>query len=163
MVCQGRWLSGDGVVRDVGRHTREPDICRSGTTPWTWQLSIYFRSDHGNDRFLQHDKSSLRQGPIVALGKGDPFYAKHKMLGTRNNQRHVVEPPFHALFDFDMEQHRCRFLTTKLPGTDRLRLGSRRILPPRISGRGIERTLTRLFHMLCMPQVILSRREAGRA
>jgi hypothetical protein len=85
------------------------------------------------------------------------------MPGTRNSQRHAVEPPFHALFDFYMEQHRCRFLTTKLPVEDHFRRGLKRTLPPRTSGQGIERTQTQLSHMLCMLQVILSRKEADRA
>lgn len=85
------------------------------------------------------------------------------MLGTRNIQMRVAEPPFHELFDFDMEQHRYRFLAKKLQGVGRLHLGSRKILLPRTSGQGIAQTLTQLFHMLCMPQAILSRREADRA
>ena len=85
------------------------------------------------------------------------------MPGTRNSQRHAVELPFHELSDFYMEQRRCRFLTTKPPGSDYLRLGSRRTLPPRTSGRGIERTQTQPSHMPCMLQVILSRKEADKA
>ena len=145
------------------RPDRAPDICRSDTTPLTWWLSIYFRSDPGNDRSRRHDKNILPQDPKVGLGKEYPFDEKHTTAGTRNSPSHAVEPPCHELFDFCMERRRCISLTRRPLAVDRFHLGLRKILPPRISRRDTERTPTRLFHTLYKPQVISSRTEADRA